>query len=395
MKRSLKNNKIRVLFYEPSSGFGGSASGLANLINHLNREVFCPIVIIKNYGPQIERIKNAQILKTKAYEEPDKISKLKFFLYFLKNIAPETIRIYFIIKRNNIALVHANTSIISGTAALLAAKLANTPIIFHIKETRGLIRREVFLAKFVERFIFSNKQACELYRKYVDEDKLTILYDGIGLNEFTQVERSGLRQEYNLDSSALVGIVGRVVEGKGHKEFILAAKEVLKVKPKVTFLIVGGAKGDNDSCYKEASGLVKKENLDRNIIFTGWRRDVKNVISELDILIQATTTYPEGLPNIIIEAMALSKPVIATNIPGSSEIVIDGKTGFLVPPGNQKKLAEAILSLLNNKNLAKNFAEAGRLRAEELFNITNIVSKVETVYIELLNKTMSYKQGDK
>jgi len=384
-KNNQKSKKINILFFDGSSGFGGSSNSLANLINQLNKDKFCPIVIIRNYGPNFAKIKNTAIIKLKNYEEADKISKLGVILYFFKNIIPESIIIFFIIKRKKIALVHINTNILSGTGALLAAQLAAVPLVSHIRETRDLIKREKTLANFVDKFIILNKKAYDIYIKYIAKEKLEIIYNGINLELFNYV-KGALRLEYNLNSSPVVGLVGRIVKGKGHKEFILSAKEILKVKPNVKFVIVGDAKGDNGNYYAEIKGLVKNEDLENKVIFTGWRNDVENVIADLDILVQATTTYPEGLGSTMIEAMALKKPVVATDVPGSSEIVVDGVTGFLVPPGVPKILSEAISTIISDKNLSVKFGNEGRKRVEELFNIDKTAKKIEMLYMELLKK---------
>ena len=380
----LLNNKTRkILFYEPSSGFGGSANSLSNLVNNLNRQKFSPVVVIKNYGPQFEKINNAEIIKIRNYNYPIENSRLKFIGHFLKDVIPAAIKIYFITKMKKVSLIHINTNIMSGIPAIIASKIARIPCVCHIRETRRLIKRERFFAKWVDKLIILNKDAYNLYRGDVPESKLQIVYDGIDVNSYRVDEFKGLRvrKEFNLDSQPLVGVVGRIVEGKGQKEFVLAAKVVIRVKPEVKFMIVGDAKGGKDGYYKEVEEIVKRENLERNIIFTGWRSDINNIVSSLDIFV-FTSISPEGLPNTILEAMALKKPVIATDVSGPRDIVIDGETGFLVPPGDIKAMAEKIIYLLDNPDVAKKMGEAGRKRAEKYFDIKNTIAKIEKIYEE-------------
>ena len=360
--------KKNILFYEPSSGFGGSANALANIVKNINKERFQPSVAIKKYGPQFDRIKKVEIIKLAL---------------------PEVLRIYSIIKKKQISLMHVNTNIISGVPAIIAAKIAGIPCVCHIRQTRKLIKRERFFVQWVDKFILINKQAIETFKGDIKENKISIVHDGLEIAEFNETGNS-LRNEFNLDSQPVVGLVGRIVEGKGHREFILAAEQVLKSLPNAKFAIIGDAKGGPIDYQNEIIKLANDKKLANSCIFTGWRNDVKAIIADLDILVQASTTFPEGFGLTCIEAMALKKPVIATNIPGPSDIVIDGETGFLGDPGDINMMAEKILYLLNNPDIAKKMGEAGRRRVEELFDIKKNVKQVEKIYVDLMDKKYNH-----
>ncbi len=365
-KQAEITKKVNILIYEASSGFGGSANALVNLVNNLDRKRFNPIVVIRNLGSQIDKMKNTYVIK-------------------LKNTIFDIIKIYYVIKRKHIALVHINNNIIAGIPVIVAAKMAQIPCICHIRQTRKLIKRERIFAKLVDVFLLINKDAVNVYKQDIPENKLFVIHDGIDLNDFAISTEGSLRRELSLNGSPLIGLVGRIVKGKGHKEFIFASKDVIKAKPDAKFVIVGNAKGDEETYYKEVVKLVKDEKLDSNVIFTGWRSDIANVMSSLDMLVQATTTYPEGFGLTIVEAMALGKPVVATDIPGPADIVVDGETGFLIPPKKPHIMAEAIMKLLENRDLARQMGLKGKGRVEELFNIRKNVKKVEELYEQVLN----------
>lgn len=229
-----------------------------------------------------------------------------------------------------------------------------------------------------------------MLKQCIPEKKVHIIYDGVELDKGNHTRKVNFINEYKLNSSSLVGLIGRIVEGKGHKEFLMASKEVKKRMPDVKFLIIGGAKGGNGGYYKEVKEFAKREDLTKNIIFTGWRNDLKSIIADVDLIVQPYTS-PEGLPNILLEAMAFNKPVISTNISGPTDIVISGKTGFLVPPGDVQRLAEKIIYLLDNPNIAKTMGENGRRRVESLFDIKKNIKQIEEIYSGLLFKEI--KQG--
>jgi glycosyltransferase involved in cell wall biosynthesis len=378
---------INILYYESSSGFGGSANALVGILDELDRKKFYPLIAIKNFGSQTGKIENMDIIKLRAYDEPGNLAGAGFFIHFFKDIIPEALKLYFFIRKNNINITHINNNILAGIPAIIASKIAGIPSICHIRQTRKLIKREKMIAGLVDAFILLSKDAVAVYTQDIPSEKLHVIHDGIDLREFEINAIAGnFRKEYRFNDLPVIGLVGRVVEGKGHKEFIMASKEVLKTMPKVKFVIVGSAKGDAENYYNEVIELAKSEKLEDSVIFTGWRRDVSSVISDLDVVIQATTTYPEGSGLTVVEAMALRKPVVATNIPGPSDMVVDGETGFLVPPGDSHLLADAILKLLNNHDLGRQMGERGRERAECLFDVKTMIRKIEQIYENALSK---------
>lgn len=370
----MKDRLISILYLESSSGLSGSANALAGLINSLDRKRFTPVLAVKNYGSKIEKIKNTKIIKLKDYKGQQRLT----------NILSEAFRLYLIVKFNRISLIHINNNIIEGIPAIIVSKISGVPCICHIRETRKLIKREKFFVKWVDKFIILNRDAYRMYSQDIPEEKLSIIYDGIDLDEQSGINKEEFKKEFNLNGFPCVGVIGRIVAGKGQKEFILAAKDVLNLGRQARFIVCGSASGGEEAYFNEVKGLTAKHNLRENIIFTGWRNDIQNIIANLDILVLPSTNFPEGLPNAVIEAMALSKPVIATNIPGPSEMVADGETGFLVPPTDIKMMAEKIIYLLNNTDAAKKMGEEGRKRAEEIFDIKKQIGKIEAIYGQVL-----------
>ncbi|RJP28761.1 MAG: glycosyltransferase [Candidatus Omnitrophota bacterium] len=384
--RLLSTNKlikqsINILFYDPSSGYGGSGKSLSLLINNLNEMNFSSFVLIKNFGPQFTNIKNAKIVKIKNTPNPRRQNIIAFFGY----IIPEAIRIFFILKLNNIRIVHVNTNILSGLAPIIAARIAGVPCICHIRLSRNLIKREILFSYWIDHVIVLNINTFKMYRKYFLEERISLIYDGLSMdNENLNNTNAIARCEFCYNSEFCVGIIGRIVEGKGHKEFILMAQKILEKNKAVKFLIVGEPKGDYEDYFIQVVKLVKERNLSDKVIFTGWRNDINNIISGLDVLVQASTTFPEGFGLTIIEAMAMGKVVVATNIPGPSDIIVNGETGFLVPPGDINLMADKILYLLCNPDVARKMGEAGRNRVEKFFAIKNTVKSIEEIYMGVL-----------
>lgn len=368
-----------ILYYEPSSGFGGSSNALANLVNSLDRSRFTPFVAVKNYGSQLTNITNAKMFKLKNYTEEKHCSKFQFIYLLLFNIFPEIVHLLIVLIINKIDIVHINTNIISGIPAIIAAKLSNKNCIVHIRQTRTPIKRELVFLRNIKKIIFINNFASSLFPKQFN-NKYKIIHDGISLETFTH---NTCREKEN--KSIAVGLIGRIVEGKGHENFILAAKRIIDNGFDVSFKIIGEAKGESDEYYLRIKKLLENLNLENKIILAGWSSNIIEQYNNLDILVQPAT-FPEGFGLTIVEAMALKKPVIATNIGGPLDIIEDNITGFLIDPNNVEALSEKITFLIENPDIARKMGEEGRKRVEEHFDIKDTVKRIEEVYEEVLEK---------
>jgi len=240
---------------------------------------------------------------------------------------------------------------------------------------------EKYFRRFLDRIVALNKEAFDILSDGYDAQKVILIPDGLDLplNVFEK-DLHKIKKEFSLESKFCIGILGRLVDGKGQDDFIQAASIILKEHKNIKFLIIGNDPDQNNLFERKLRSLVRELHLEENLIFTGWRTDKFEMISILDIVVQATSTFPEGFGLTCIEAMVLKKPVVATNIPGPNSIVVDGITGFLVPPANPKLLAAAIIRIIQNPLLAHHMGEAGKSRLEKYFHIKNVVEKSENMY---------------
>ncbi len=384
------NKKINILYFEPSSGYGGSSNALYLLLQNLNKTTYNPFVMVCNEGPQFTKIQNLGIqlyqcpFKDSISLTPNKIlNYCKFSLYFLCIIIPTAIKIIRFIRKYKIQLTHINTNVISSLPVILASKWTNISCICHIRQTRTLIKIEKLFLSWVNQYIVLNQHVYKIFSDFVPKEKVILIYDGIDLEFFSSIQSIFFRKEYGFYNDPIIGLVGRIVEGKGHEDFIKAASYVIQKKPEVKFFIIGNDPSENKSLYNKLFQQQKDLGLEESIVFTGWRNDIYEIMSELDIIVHASN-LPEGLGNAAIESSALGKPIVATKIPGTLDIVVDKETGFLVDPKNPKEMAEAILKLLNNPELCQKMGNAGRKRVRELFDIKKNIEKIEQVYKNLL-----------
>jgi glycosyltransferase involved in cell wall biosynthesis len=185
------------------------------------------------------------------------------------------------------------------------------------------------------------------------------------------------KEDKAVNAKKTIGIIGRLAAVKDHKNLINAFKLAREKLKNIELMIVG-----DGPLKQELESYVQEMGLAESVVFTGARRDIAQLLSGFDIFI--LSSLDEGMPITLLEAMAAGVPVIATKVGGIPEIVVDGKTGFLVPPQAPDKLAEKIYLLLENGKLADLMGKEGRKSVDENFSIGKMVSKYEAIYLAAL-----------
>jgi glycosyltransferase involved in cell wall biosynthesis len=199
------------------------------------------------------------------------------------------------------------------------------------------------------------------------------IYNGVDLEAYSPKDSASpisldLRTKLNIPLGApVIGIVGRVVREKGYMEFAEMAKLVSASRSNVYFLVVGDAlASDRDGIAAKLRSRVDAAGLHDRFRFTGFTDHVADYLQVMDIFV--LPSYREGFPRSVLEAMSTALPVVATNIRGCREAVVNGETGLLVPTRNGRALAEAVSLLLGNPDRASSMGSAGRERAVRLYS---------------------------
>lgn len=380
-----------ILYINHLSGLIGAERSLLTLLQEIDASRFNPVIVCPFEGPLVEKIRklgySVEIIPMRWWVSNK--SDFCHLLYGLRFRVITVFRILKIIKRYHIDLVHTNSIVVIEGA--IAAKIARIPHIWHIRElldddpyfkfvlgTKSVFRLVSF---FSTRIICISNAVKKKIAEYCSTDKTVIIYNGVSLSEFkSSIQGEVFRKRFKINSSTLlVGIVGIVIRRKGHKDFIRAAAEVRQVISNVKFVIVGSV----DKQYlAELKNLVVELNLEKDIIFTGFQKNIPAVMRTIDLLVVPSWAEPFG--RVIIEAMAAEKPVIAANTGGPPEIIVNGKTGLLIPPKNPTTLAKAIVTLLQNPEKAKTMGKMGYLRVKEKFSAELYVKNIENVYLNML-----------
>ncbi|MFH1413970.1 MAG: glycosyltransferase family 4 protein [Candidatus Omnitrophota bacterium] len=386
--------KINILYYDPTSGLGGSSRCLLSWLGKIDREKFHPIVAVHHNGPAIENIRkmDLEVINIPYKQRSTKrdgfiFAYLSLLVNFMLFDIPTALFLIRLAKKYRISLFHLNAKIISIIPGIIASRILGIPCICHLHDIKEPVNRERFFAKWINCFVVLTEKARELYIKQYPNRRIELIPNGIDINEYNPaVYNDGIRKEFHISSQErIIVIVGRLVEGKGFSDFIRAAKILTPRIKKVRFMVVGASPSSNKRFEHSLKEMVNNLRLDKDIIFTGWRNDVKNIIASSDILVQASSTFPEGFGLTVIEAMALSKPVVVTDVPGPSELIINGVNGYVVPSANPAKLAAALEDMVNHPELIEKMGEAGRRRVRDLFNLDITVKRIETLYSDILS----------
>ncbi|MEZ4840438.1 MAG: glycosyltransferase [Flavobacteriaceae bacterium] len=216
-----------------------------------------------------------------------------------------------------------------------------------------------------------------LYSYRVSKNKGRCIYNGFEMDRIKVRKSKGdVMKEFSIDTKYIVGMTASFSDKKDYETLIVAAEAVLKKRRDVTFVMVG----DGPDRQRIENLIISKDYFR----FLGRQSDVESIVSIFDIGI--LSTYTEGISNAIIEYMALSKPVIATDGGGTKELVIDGQTGFLVPPKSPDTLKEKIENLLSDNELRVQMGTKGYERIKEEFSINKMIDKTFELYKTQLNK---------
>lgn len=372
----MRSDRIKLLKIVTNFNIGGTERQFTNLALRIDSSRFeLHLGCLQNYGELLEEIETLDIPRPEF-----RIGSL----YGLKTMR-QAMRLMRYIRRNLIQVVHSY-GFYANVFTVPAARLAGTPIVVaSIRDTGDILtpnqRRVQRAVCRLADCVLVNAEAIRqtLIAEGYNSQKIVVIRNGIVSSKFERTQRgAGLRQELGLlPSHRLVMVSSRLNRMKGIEYFLDAAAIVASRFPDVRFLIVGD--GANRSELQKRS---QRLGLDQWVVFTGFRTDVPDLLSEATISVLPSLS--EGLSNSLLESMASGVPVIAANVGGNPEIIEHGVSGLLVPPRDAGALAGAMSSLLADADLTSRFGQAGRRRVSELFSMERSVGETERFYERLM-----------
>jgi glycosyltransferase involved in cell wall biosynthesis len=373
------NNRIRVLYVVENRSFGGGERGFGQLSTNLKKNRFQPF-LAAHPGGQLEEIAQRAGITFFPVDMSRKVN-FKTTGYLSRLISDHQIHIVHSMgaRANFFARMacsrHSSTAVVCTVAMLVEG--------FDVSFLRKIVYQiaDRYSARYVAHYITVSKALKnKLVEKYgISADKVSVIYNGVELDQYDPKLYSSEESRFSLgikNDYPIIGTIGRLVYQKGLPYFLEAAERVYSKEKKVRFVIIG--QGPDEASLKHLADSLGITHL---CTFAGQRFDINRLLSAIDIFVLPSLL--EGLPRVVIEAMAMARPIVATDIHGVREQITHNHTGLLVEPANPKLLAAAIMELLDNEQKANRLASNAQEYAKRNFDLTLTVNKTERLYENL------------
>jgi glycosyltransferase involved in cell wall biosynthesis len=399
---------VRVLYTEGNvdGTVGGSYYSLLYLLEGLDRSRITPTLVLRCDVPLVDRFRrtvgNVRLMKTKrpfsfGAKARTSVPALRLALSVVQRTA-NVIKFYVLVlklawglRRDRVQLVHLNNSVISNHDWMLASMLARVPCVTH---ERGLNETYSGMARWCAprlAAILCISQAVfdKLVEHKVAGDNLHLVPNGLDPDQFLPKRSAGeVRRTFGIaDDQRVIGLVGNIREWKGQEIVIRALARVTAAIPNVTCLFVGEAAAGDEGYIARLHGLVAELGLERQVVFTGYCDNVADLVNVMEVSVHASVA-PEPFGRVILEAMALRKPVIGSRGGAITEIVEEGVTGFTFPPRDADTLASHVTHLLQHPDAARALGEAGYQRLTSLYHVSSNVRRTMAIYADVLGAAL-------
>ncbi|MBI3812202.1 MAG: glycosyltransferase [Nitrospirae bacterium] len=366
---------LRILHLDTERTWRGGEAQLLHLAEGLARRGHFCIVAGQPDSPLLKRAAEKG-LKTEAVAMPSEWS-LSAVLSLTR-----------ILKRERVQVLHMHTSH-ACTLGGWAARLAGVPVRIISRRVDFSVRSNPFRRLKYQWGVdcivaISEGVRSVLIGDGLDPDRIEVIRSGIDPRPFDPVyPASEARQEFGIaGKSPVVGCVAHFADHKGHRYLIEAAARVAAAVPDVRFLLVG-----DGELRPQIERQIKELKIEKQVILTGFRNDIPRLLAAMDIVV--LSSHLEGLGTSLLDAMAMSRPVVATRVGGIPEMVEDGVTGRLVPPRDPDALAGVLIKLIRRPDERKKMGEACRARMLKTFSAEAMVTATEALYLKILSE----KQG--
>jgi glycosyltransferase involved in cell wall biosynthesis len=405
---TMVSDRYPILYLDNTYTFGGAINSLACLLRALDRDRFVPILVtgqphifVKQHFPRTSfycaslrlpwvhnhtyrQLADWPIFQPRPMRQALNLGR--FFWWLLLVHLPEAWRYYRLGRRHRVRLVHLNNILGSQLAGILAAKLLRVPCVAHLRDFEEISPITRLYARLIDHHIaISSAIRQNLLELDVPNEKISIVHDAVDAQSFAPLSRLDTGAEFGLPPGRpTFGIFGRLVPWKGIAEFVRAARIVCDRMPEAVAFIVGHVSDGGQRYLQEVKELVRGLGMEDKVIFTGYRQDVPELMSSMDVVVHASIR-PEPFGMVVIEGMLMAKPVVATRAGGPLDIVVDGETGFLVEPADPQAMAEKLLLLLSRPELRYSMGTSGRARIIEHFSSARHAARVSSIYEQLLD----------
>lgn len=357
----------KILFTSPISTPGGPIYILEKLLKNISLEHDVAVVAPGN-GELFETLDDMQL---PAYHTGPNGLNSRAIPWLCK-----------LILNQKFNLVYGSSYRSATRNSLIAAKMTGRPFIWHINEmVKGKEAKQwdrAFFLRYADVIIGDSEACVEAIKQHVPNQEVQLVYNGVELEEFQEditEARRYVREILDAPPNHTVVLnAGLICERKGQLQAVQAAIEVMKRNPLVTFAFLGEQHYEPEY-FSTLENLVREANLTEQIVFLGFRSDFPKLLAGSDIFLHTAKVDPH--PVVVLSAMGAKKPVVAFDIEGVAEQIVNGETGLLVPFSNISSLADALIKCINDPPSCVQMGQAGQKRVQELFTADKMASQVK------------------
>lgn len=371
--------KIKILQISESSETGGAETVLLNIVENLDKAKYHSIVVLLKTGWLNQKLEESGF-------SPILLRSVRSYDISL------LVRLWLNVKKHDIDIIHSHLpdvnaySCLAGFATRVPVVTTYHGMITGSQEQTRSDKLKFFLVRNLSTRIVAVSDALKnelVQLAQFPPRKLTTIYNGVHWERFDRpIDAVSKRIKLGIGpEDKVIGIVANLKATKGYQYFIRAAAIVSKNIPQVKFLIIGEEEERLKATIVEE---IKAIGLEDRVFFLGFREDVPELLRILDVFVLSSIS--EGMSIATVEAMGAGVPVVVTKSGGPQEVVEDGKTGFLVPPKDENSLAEKVLLLLKDKELATSMGKEAQAQVRTRFSIDMMIRDYQTVYRECLRK---------
>ena len=402
----------KILYVENGIGYGGAIICLRHLIRELDRTKFEPVVVTSRTGSQYRQIAT----EAKWYYFPDRmidtdklVRRIHCRQSFKSHSMIRAIAIQLLARFDDVVnflpffcwlllltlrirpqLIHLNNEPLCNRAGIFIGLLMRIPIICHVRGNLEGSRMMRWLYRLPDHFITVSHWVAEGIGAFgVPSTKKTVVYDGISLDHIDRSsEKSTFRKRFGVPEDAfVVGLVGMLIPWKGQHLFIDAFMLNVKRIPNLVIILIGGPPENGTQFERELKQRVDRDGIAENVIFTGHINDMYSAYNSLDVVVSASTS-PEPLGTMVIECMAMGRPLVVPNHGGGAEMNTHMETALFFENGNAESLAQSIFDFYQSAELRGRLGRRARMRALAKFDVANHAREVEKVYDKVMGRTI-------